>query len=1348
MLLNKDRSVRKMRPLQVEQLESKALLTGGHLDDTDSIDSDANPVEVAAAQADQQQASEIETQSQPILTQTEALGNLTAIGLDPSEVWFEQPDISEITFREPNKNDASGLAIRRLWLPSDLSTLATTVDLKHAGINPDGTPHEEAYVRNLNNFRRGLDGDVLLALLTNDADRMAQAKADFFNEDFGEWWGYGGLSLRHLYPAVLALDWIEWDNEAEFEAAFTVVKENMDAVPVGPWASDSDGHVFHSDKIDRDKHAAKTMLVAVAYGRPGASGTWAAEMLGNLGADPTDVGAENAMLSPYYVANQLTLLSQGGATASAGQQHGKPAQSGYETGFTGGSLPLLGAWDTATGSNLLRGNLLHKSLATGFALEYDPLVEKKIIAVNRSYAAFEVAAKIHNDGLATWLLENATKASDWQDDVSSLPQFQTLRALAGQQVPAATPPTYPLVGWSSDHWRHNDGNVHVNISAPKIGHQRYTPESRALGYRHGAVGLVEAHAYRGSISTIRNGINLGAQVQLFWSPQRVKFPNIVASDPLYLVGTPNPTLVDGNYEWVEDYTHRYNSALAGAGGVDLAKVKWKFDTATNVLEIEDEFEADLSKEASWQFPVSHNPVIIGNNQLEISDGSTGVRITLTALDGETTFTPTITPDTGDSSLDIHKIGRVHSLVKFTPTTRLARHHVKVTITPIGASPNPAASSDNSAGNSVGDNVLIDVLANDTGGASVDPTTVQVVGVAGGQQLVVPNEGTWSVDSSSGAIAFSPNPGFVGNPTPISYTVRSVEGGTSNPATVTVLYVPIAGEDSSAANEPGQTVTLDVLDNDDLGEDVVSSTLQIVGTQNPGDSLVVEGGEWSINNGQLVFDPSIGFPGSPDDIQYVVADAQGDSSLPTVVSVNYQVLNFEEVSDEPVVYDGGGFGQNSPWVPTSFVLDFESPWWHPTNLDKDNGEQGSDSLDPHSVAEEPVAEEPVAEEPVAEEPVAEEPVAEEPVAEEPVAEEPVAEEPVAEEPVAEEPVAEEPVAEEPVAEEPVAEEPVAEEPVAEEPVAEEPVAEEPVAEEPVAEEPVAEEPVAEEPVAEEPVAEEPVAEEPVAEEPVAEEPVAEEPVAEEPVAEEPVAEEPVAEEPVAEEPVAEEPVAEEPVAEEPVAEEPVAEEPVAEEPVAEDTGHEPVAEEPVVIPDGPREESSEEEDSGNDLSEEPDSPPVNDKNEVESPWAKFLGIFTVTSDSSEASSSGDSNRLPTTESSVAEQASNGISDSLGGEKLPDQPTVIPFLGGDNFPIFSTHNDSVTAPPLDSESTETEQNPSQSTDAVAEAYAELPAPERNSGTDFDQTEIAEEPSTVDSLFEAEEVVQGLVTSFFLI
>ncbi|WP_272024158.1 Ig-like domain-containing protein, partial [Olleya namhaensis] len=83
--------------------------------------------------------------------------------------------------------------------------------------------------------------------------------------------------------------------------------------------------------------------------------------------------------------------------------------------------------------------------------------------------------------------------------------------------------------------------------------------------------------------------------------------------------------------------------------------------------------------------------------------------------------------------------------------------------------------------------VIDVLANDSDSdGTLDPATVVIIDPDTGlpvTTLVVSGEGTWSVDTDPmsvtfGQITFTPESGFTGDPTPITYTVDDNDGGTS------------------------------------------------------------------------------------------------------------------------------------------------------------------------------------------------------------------------------------------------------------------------------------------------------------------------------------------------------------------------------------------------------------------------------------------------------------------------------------------------------------------------------------------------------------------------------------------
>ena len=207
-------------------------------------------------------------------------------------------------------------------------------------------------------------------------------------------------------------------------------------------------------------------------------------------------------------------------------------------------------------------------------------------------------------------------------------------------------------------------------------------------------------------------------------------------------------------------------------------------------------------------------------------------------------------------------------------------------------PAPLPASDVSTLTPNGSPVTIDVVANDEDnprGDNVDPTSVQIFGTSNpGDPLTVPGQGTWTVNPTSGALTFTPDPGFVGDPDPVLYTIADDDGRRSTPVAVLADYEPVATDDI-AGNLPPGPYTIDVLANDTDGDPIVPGTVQIVGTSGPGQPLVVPGeGTWSIDPfvGTITFTPEPGFTLDPTPIQYVGQDDQGNPTDPANVTLDY------------------------------------------------------------------------------------------------------------------------------------------------------------------------------------------------------------------------------------------------------------------------------------------------------------------------------------------------------------------------------------------------------------------------------------------------------------------------------
>lgn len=201
-------------------------------------------------------------------------------------------------------------------------------------------------------------------------------------------------------------------------------------------------------------------------------------------------------------------------------------------------------------------------------------------------------------------------------------------------------------------------------------------------------------------------------------------------------------------------------------------------------------------------------------------------------------------------------------------------------------PAPVANDDEDLDNPQGVPVTVDVLGNDSG--DLDPTTVGIVdGDRTVTELEVPGEGTWTVDPETGEITFTPEEGFTGNPTPITYEV-SDDRGNSTTGEVTVTFAPEAADDESLNNLQGTPVTVDVLGND-LGEldpttvGIVDGDLTVTELEVPGE------GTWTVDpeTGAITFTPEAGFTGNPTPITYEVSDTAGNVTTATV-TITYAV----------------------------------------------------------------------------------------------------------------------------------------------------------------------------------------------------------------------------------------------------------------------------------------------------------------------------------------------------------------------------------------------------------------------------------------------------------------------------
>lgn len=104
---------------------------------------------------------------------------------------------------------------------------------------------------------------------------------------------------------------------------------------------------------------------------------------------------------------------------------------------------------------------------------------------------------------------------------------------------------------------------------------------------------------------------------------------------------------------------------------------------------------------------------------------------------------------------------------------------------------PIANDDESLNQALGQLVALSVVDNDSDAENnIDVSTVALIEPSTQERiqvLTVSDEGIWNVDASTGVVTFTPNDGFITDPTPVSYTVFDTTNLESNLATITITY---------------------------------------------------------------------------------------------------------------------------------------------------------------------------------------------------------------------------------------------------------------------------------------------------------------------------------------------------------------------------------------------------------------------------------------------------------------------------------------------------------------------------------------------------------------------------------
>ena len=191
-------------------------------------------------------------------------------------------------------------------------------------------------------------------------------------------------------------------------------------------------------------------------------------------------------------------------------------------------------------------------------------------------------------------------------------------------------------------------------------------------------------------------------------------------------------------------------------------------------------------------------------------------------------------------------------------------------------------------------VTIGTVGNDQPGtgATLVPSSVELVDPTSGllqPVVMVPNQGTYAVDSATGAIVFEPVPWFSGFTTPVEYQVADSDTNTATSTVSVHVTAVVPAVVSDSATTPFRTpVTIPVLANDAAGDATAPLAIASVVLEDPADGLwkktvtITGKGTFAVqSDGQVRFIPDTGYEGIVGPAVYRVTDANGTSGTAVI-----------------------------------------------------------------------------------------------------------------------------------------------------------------------------------------------------------------------------------------------------------------------------------------------------------------------------------------------------------------------------------------------------------------------------------------------------------------------------------
>ncbi|NEQ41362.1 MAG: tandem-95 repeat protein, partial [Okeania sp. SIO3I5] len=280
--------------------------------------------------------------------------------------------------------------------------------------------------------------------------------------------------------------------------------------------------------------------------------------------------------------------------------------------------------------------------------------------------------------------------------------------------------------------------------------------------------------------------------------------------------------------------------------------------------------------------------------------------------GELTFTP-----------ELEFAGEVTIPYTIADENNNVSNPANVTVTVVNL---PPIATDNSESTTAGQAVTFNITDDDSDpDTTLDLTTVDLDPSTPERDtsITVPGEGSYTVDDA-GNVTFTPEAGFSGVTTPITYTIQDNLGAVSNQANISIEVTETGQlEGDSTTTPPNTPVTFSIIDND---ENIDPTTIDLDPETNGIQKTITVPGEGTFtvdDEGNVTFTPVDGFEGEAS-IPYAADDNDGNPLEPADISVNVEPT--PELTDDTTT--------TPPNTPVTFSIIDNDENIDPTTIDLD------------------------------------------------------------------------------------------------------------------------------------------------------------------------------------------------------------------------------------------------------------------------------------------------------------------------------------------------------------------------------------------------------------------------------